>query len=131
MTVHEPSRLAPNATSPAGQSRAATGKLVFLALGLVVGAFVGGGVTWVVGSKMRSRLEEAGRVERERTLEVNRRVLLERGWNAERAGSGLEPASMPAALVGVGLEACEREQRDLPELVGRRLAREALESSPR
>lgn len=105
------------------------GKLVFLGLGLVVGLFAGGGITWVVGSSIRGKLETQAEFERRSALETNRRALLERGWRLERAERGLPAEPLPADLVAGALESCEREQRDLPEAVGRRLVRERAQGT--
>lgn len=114
------------------ESAGSSGKLVFLGLGFVVGLFVGGGVTWVVGSRIRGRLESQVDADRRAALETNRRVLIERGWAAERAARGLSEAPMPSAVRDAAIEACERQQRDLPEAIGRQLARDAAEAaSPR
>lgn len=100
------------------------GKAVFLVLGLVVGAASGGGITWVVGSSVRSRLERQAEVEAANTYDANRRALIERGWRSVRA----EP--MSSAEMSAALEQCERDVRDLPERVGRERARAADDRTP-
>lgn len=99
----------------------ARGRLVFLGLGLAVGAFAGGGVTWIVGSQMRARFDVQQEAERAAALESNRRALIERGWRSARA-EPMSPDEMKAAL-----SQCDADARDLPERVGRERARQAAE----
>jgi hypothetical protein len=117
-------------------STPSAGKLVFLALGLVVGSCSGAAVAWVVQTRARnayearlaaqgeepqpaSRLAKPGSAGEDVFGDVQRaygRAGIERGWSSVR------PDALSSQETATGLAQYEDSVRKLPEKIGRDLA---------
>ncbi len=123
-------------TDSSGPSTPSTGKLVFLALGLVVGASSGAAVAWVVQTRARNAYEarlaamgeEAQPASRaphsgQGDLDKTARAGIERGWAGERKDA------LRADEVNAGLAQCGELLRSLAEKIGADMARNREKSA--
>lgn len=109
-------------------------RIAFLALGLLVGLFVGAGVSWVAGQRQiavaevaRTRVERDLEIERHKSEVAGRGTFgpgqsavedkLREGWRSKRS------EEMPKEKVALGVTRCETSLLDMALAVGRELAR--------